>query len=402
MSTVYLTTAPGNNVPVIALSGRFDRFQGALSVLIRPADKARRRVTTKGLNLSLFHALGKDLRTVGSYAAETMSLRRQTQAWLAAYNVTDVVVFDGQFLTEAVMRDLLDYLDPVPRVTFACETNQTEVVRQALANHGSTVSDVPWHTFETWLPAAGSALAPADPTPTYTLDDLPKSDFLTFRHDTRRLTDPDVWHAVDHDYRNTYKHALDITAALDDIIKMLAATTAGATTTGPVLVALRAAQAALFTRGVLLAVHIDKALGTLSAIKPTRPTDHHWHALHGYLGTARGAGAAIYLLNTPPEHLNNVTLDDIRAWLYADEANGITLHPVARPLLAAHLHTREADGATGSDSYLNRPGRAAIDDLIDARRHLGIPIDARNLKPANIAHTHRPLYRFGLELRDLT
>jgi hypothetical protein len=402
MSTVYLATAPDGTVPVIALSGRFDRFQGALSVLIRPADKARRRVTTKGLNLSLFHALGKDLRTVGSYAAETMTLRRQTQAWLTAYNTRDVVIFEGQFLTEAVLRDLLDYLDSVPRVTFACETNQTEVIRQALANHGTTVHDLPWGHLDTWLPATDSTYRPSTPKPPYTLADLPKSDFLTFRHDARRLTEPGIWEAVDQDYRNTYKHALDAPIDLDAAISMLAACTADATSTGPVLVALRATQAALFTRGFLLAAHTDKALGTLSAIKPTRPTDHHWHALHGYLGTARGAGAAVYLLNTPADQLNDITLDDAQDWLHANAANGMPIHPLARSLLAAHLHARESDGAEGNDSYLNRPGRSAIDDLIDARRHLGIPIDARNLKPADIAHTHRPLYRFGLELRNLT
>lgn len=402
MSSVYLASPPENTSPVSSLSGRFDRFQGAIPILIRPADKNRRRITTKNVNLSLFHALGKDLRTVGSYAAETLALRQQTQAWLHAYNTHTAVIFDGHFLTDAVMRDLIDYLTPVTRVVFACEPGQAEHIRKTLANTGTHATDTDWNTLQGWLPTPGSAYRPATPPPAYTLDDLPRSDFLTFRHDARRLNEPRTWEAIDQDYRAAYKRALDVELDLADIIRTLAHTTAEATSTGPLLVALRATQAALLTRGTLLAAHADKALGTLAAIKPTKPTDQHWLALNGYLGTARGAGAALYLLDTPPDQLNDVRLDDIATWLDSNQVNSHTLHPLARPLLAAHLHTRTTGHATGSNSYLNRPGRSAIDDLIDARRHLGIPIDARNLKPAHIAHTHRPLYRFGLELRNLT
>jgi hypothetical protein len=77
--------------------------------------------------------------------------------------------------------------------------------------------------------------------------------------------------------------------------------------------------------------------------------------------------------------------------------------PLARPLLAAQLGRRTAEGATQGDSYLNlRGARRHLEILIDARRDLGLPIDGRNLRDDGTSNATRLLHRLGLEVRSLS
>lgn len=242
------------------------------------------------------------------------------------------------------------------------------------------------------------------PEPNYTMDHLPTDDFLLFRHHARTLNNPDRFAAIDADYQAAYQAALTVEPDLDRVVAMLAEVTRDATVTAPLMVALRAAQAALLTRGWLLGAHQDRAMGTLCSVRSPNPTDAHWRALRGYVRTARAAGVTLYLLDIPPDDLNTVTVGEVEGFLREGNVRGRPLPELARPLLKAHLSFRRTDGHAGDDDpYLNQKGsRRHLEDLIDARRHLGIPVDARFLRGGSLTHTQRPIWRFGLELRDLT
>ena len=359
----------------------------------------RGKRTRKTVSIPFFHCLGKNLTTVGSYTGQTSEFRAQIQHWFAAYDARHLVVFNGEVLFPATMQAIFEYAAPVEEVTFVAEPGGYERTRSAVHAAGIDTTPLAWSDLLDRLPVAPEPSP--QPEPTYTMEHLPTVDFLLFRHQARTLNEPDRWAAIDADYRTAYQAALE--ADLDAVVAMLADVTRDTTVTAPIMVALRATQAALLTRGWLLNAHQDKALGTLCSVRSPNPTDAHWQALHGYVRTARVAGVALYLLDTPPDDLNGVTVGEVEAFVRDGNVRGRPLPDLARPLLKAHLSARRAEGATDTDPYLNQKGvRRHLEDLIDARRHLGIPIDARFLRGGSLKHSERPIWRFGLELRDLT
>ncbi|MDN4161130.1 hypothetical protein [Nocardioides abyssi] len=403
---VLITQSPSGNAPAL-LRGRFSPDHGTFALLIGAAEKVRGKRTRKTVTIPFFHALGKNLRTVGSYTTQTSQFRAQIQHWFAAYNARDLVVFNGSVLYPATMAAVFEYAATVGQVTFVAEPGEYERTRDAVRAAGMRPEHLDWDVLLDRLPVVPGP-APVE-EPDYTMDHLPICDFLLFRHQARVLNEPARFAAIDADYRAAYTAALNLDPGddsdleLDTVVSLLARVTRHATTTAPLMVALRATQAALLTRGWLLGAHQDKALGTLCSVRSPNPTAAHWRALHGYVSTQRVAGVALYLLDVPPEDLNEVSVADAARFLATGTIGSQPIPDLARPLLAAHLYARQAQGATGADSFLNHVGtRTHLEHLIDARRHLGIPIDARFLRGQHLAHTERPLWRFGLDLRTLT
>lgn len=397
---VYIAEAPTGNPPAL-LQGRFSAETGTFALLIGPAEVRRTKRTRKTVSIPFFHCLGKNLGTVGSYTGQTSEFRSQIRHWFAAYYARDLVVFNGEVLYPATMEAVFEYAATVPRVTFVCEPGGYEKTRSAVHAAAVTTTRLDWDDLLNRLPVVPAPLPL--PVPDYEMEHLPAVDFLLFRHHARTLNTPERFAAIDADYRVAYRAALEVDTDLDTIVAMLAEVTCHATITAPIMVALRATQAALLKRGWLLNAHQDKAIGTLCSVRSPNPTDAHWRALHGYVRTARVAGVALYLLNVAPEDLNTVTVGDVERALDEGHLHGRVIPGLARPLLAAHLFSRRNENADDSDPYLNQKGpRRHLEDLIDARRHLGIPIDARFLRGGSLTHTQRPIWRFGLELRDLT
>jgi hypothetical protein len=397
---VFISEPPAPNPPAL-LHGRFSAETGTFALLIGPAEKARAKRTRKTVSIPFFHCLGKNLGTVGSYTGQTSEFRSQIQHWFAAYDARDLVVFNGEVLYPATMEAVFEYAATVGAVTFVCEPGGYERTRAAVHAAGVSTTRLPWDDLLARLPIVPAPVP--DPEPAYGMDHLPTDDFLLFRHHARTLNTTERFEAIDADYRTAYQSALTVTPDLDEVVAMLAEVTRSATITAPIMVALRATQAALLTRGWLLNAHQDKAIGTLCSVRSPNPTDAHWRALHGYVRTPRVAGIALYLLDVPPEDLNTVTIGNVQNFLAVGHVNGRPIPSLARPLLKAHLSSRRSNNATDDEAYLDQLGpRRHLEDLIDARRHLGIPIDARFLRGGSLTHTQRPIWRFGLELRDLT
>ena len=397
---VFISEPPAPNPPAL-LRGRFSAEYGTFALLIGAAEKVRGKRTRKTVSIPFFHCLGKNLSTVGSYTGQTNEFRSQIQHWFAAYDARHLVVFNGEVLFPATMEAVFEYAATVPEVTFVCEPGGYERTRAAVLAAGVTTTRLDWEDLLARLPRVPDP-EPL-PEPAYDMEHLPTVDFLLFRHHARTLNEPHRFAAIDADYRTAYQAALAVEPDLDTIVAMLAEVTRRATDTAPIMVALRATQAALLTRGWLLNAHQDKAIGTLCSVRSPNPTDAHWRALHGYVRTQRVAGVALYLLDVPPDDLNTVTVGEVEGFLRDGHVHGGPIPQLARPLLKAHLSLRRSEAAVDEDPYLNQKGaRRHLEDLIDARRHLGIPVDARFLRGGSLSHTHRPIWRFGLELRDLT
>lgn len=397
---VYISECPSGSPPAL-LRGRFAADHGSFALLIGTAEKVRGKRTRKSVSIPFFHCLGKNLGTVGSYTGQTNEFRSLIQHWFTAYDAKHLVVFNGEVLYPGTMSAVFEYAAPVPDVTFVCEPGTYEKTRAAVHATGVATTRLDWDDLLKRLPRVPQP-QPL-PEPTYDMHHLPVTDFLLFRYEARILNTPEVFSAIDADYRRAYRHALEVETDLDAVVAMIANVTSTATITAPIMVALRATQAALLTRGWLLSANQDKAIGTLCAVRSPNPTKAHWRAIQGYVRTDRAAGVTLYLLDVPPGNLNNITLGDIATVLKVGHIDGRAIPDDALPMLKAHLSWRRSQGADDADPFLNQKGeRRHLEDLIDARRHLGIPIDARFLRGGKLSHTHRPIYRFGLELRDLT
>lgn len=409
----FITEAPAPNPPAL-LRDAFSREAGTFALFVPPAGTVRNKQTRKTLGIPFFDCLGKNLGLVGAYTVTTPEFRHQIEHWFSAYNARHLVVFNGDALAKGGVEAVLEYAAPVPQVTFVAEPGQHEKVRRAVQAAEVPVSRLAWDDLLNALPdlpqshrtigpnARTASAVPGETPVPYEMGHLPTVDFLLFRHQARTLNTPERFAAIDADYRAAYKAALDFEPEQAAVIAGIAEVTREATSTAPIMVALRATQAALLTRGWLLAAHPDKAIGTLCAIRPPRPTDDHWRALHGYVRTARVAGVALFLLDVPPGDLNAITVGDVAGFLREGAVRGRPIPALARPLLQVHHSVRISQGAAPGDPYLNQKGaRRHHEDLIDARRHLSIPIDARQLH-STLAHSHRALWRIGLELRDLT
>jgi hypothetical protein len=345
--------------------------------------------------------MGKDLRVIGGNSVRTDEHRTYAPMWARAHNLVAVALLDGQQLRPTSIQRARDMLPRDTTVTLVCEPGQEERTRRRLLRHNLDPRPVDWAA---WL----SSHAPvsqdgASTRDDYQLNHLPLADFLTFRHACRDLNSPGRFSAIDADYRRTYEAAEAVPATTGAVIDHLTAATMGATSTAPMLVALRATQAAFFARGHLLQAHTDRVLGVLSCNRPPQPTDDDWRALRAYTRPERSAAAALYLLGVPANALLTVTVGWIADAVDRNSIDKRAIPPLARPLLATQLARRTAEDATPDDSYLNlRGARRHLEILIDARRDLGLPIDGRNLRDDDTSNATRLLHRLGLELRGLS
>ncbi|QWZ07713.1 hypothetical protein KRR39_20330 [Nocardioides panacis] len=300
-----------------------------------------------------------------------------------------------------MIRTVMDLAPTLDTVVLVSEPGHGGTTLSALSRYGLHVAALPWNEFCTThslLPKAKS-----NDEPRYGMDHLPQVDFLIFRDRCHRQNDPERFKAIDDDYRHTFDTAMSVSPNEEAVLDMLGHRARNATTTAEILVAVRATQRALFSRGHLMQAHPDRMLGTLTAIQPPRPTEHHWHSLRAYIRPERAAVVALYLLGLPTDTIRAVTINDITQVLATGQVCGHPIPNLARPYLDAQLERRRQESAKPSDLFLDLPGvRQHQEILTDARRDLGLPIDGKNLSNDHKTHYDRALYRLGIQIRDLT
>ena len=155
---VYITEPPSGS-PLPLLQGRFAREHGTFALLVRPAEKVRGKRTRKTVSVPFFHALGKDLSTVGAYTNQTSEFREQIAHWFTAYDARELVVFDAHALYPATMRAIFEYGATVPNIGRL----KTEVARGRgdgeillWINDNATIKRPPWEIaqWSAWRDAA--------------------------------------------------------------------------------------------------------------------------------------------------------------------------------------------------------------------------------------------------------
>lgn len=393
---ITVIEAPDDTALPVALAGRFNPESGSALILFSATDTTETAIVTAVLT-----SLGKNLTIRGTNAVRSEEKSRYVRLWVQAHELHTIVVGNAQAVPRSTIAQLVSLASTVRNLYLVTEPTAAHATTTALARDGHVASSGTWKDMEQRFPAA----TPRSPeaTPGYTMDHLPQSDFTLFRAACKTHNTPGRFARIDQDYTRSYWAATDVEPGLKEVIAHLDRVTAAATTTAPMLVAVRATQQALFDRGHLLQAHPELLLGTLSSIRPPQPTSSDWLALRAYTRPERAATAALYLLSVPTQELQAVTVTEVDQGLTTGRLREAPINDLARPLLRAQLLRRRAEGAADSQSYLNlRGNRRHLEILIDARRDCGLPIDGRNLRDDDTAHTHRPLYRLGLKIGALT
>ena len=146
-------------------------------------------------------------------------------------------------------------------------------------------------------------------------------------------------------------------------------------------------------------------IGTITSVRHPSPTDHDWKTLRAYIRPKRSAAVALFLLGITTKDMPSLTIGDIETALTTGQFNGRAIPHLARPLLAAEVLRRHAEGHTATDPYLTLPPvnpRRHIEFIIDARRYLHLPIDARQIRSQKYGQNARTLNTLGFKLKELT
>ena len=395
--TIHLTEPPNGVIPHREVANRFDLGRGTLVLNLKIDD---RRVGA--IALTLLQAMGKRIDVTGGYSVRQVEHVDYAPFWVQAHGLTDVVILNAQTLTSAMVRHLHQLL-PKVTLTGICEPGSLHRATATLRWESGVVIPLRWDQFmraHPQLPALQD-----EPTDPYGVNDLPHVDFLTFRATVRDLCTPDVFTAIDADYRTAYRAAATVDPTLDAVIEHLDNITWQAHTTAPLIVAMRATQAALFARGWLLKVRTDQMLGTLTSVRHPRPQDRDWRALRAYIRPERSATTALYLLGTPAAAIPELTIADIAAALQSGVLHKHPIPALAQPLLRAELLRRRHEGHPDTAPYIRLPPvnpRRHLEFIIDARRDLHLPIDGRQIRNHTYGQSARTLNTLGLDLRSLT
>jgi len=398
-------------------------------IVIRPTPGAT-HVTTLGQDALI--AVGKSSATIQAerISATAWDLAR---AWTIGAGVTDIVIDRAHRLTDP-QHAALHRLATQTLCRLWLIWSSRQPLTGAHERTGAPIERIDAATFYTRLPVAGATRATPTARPPARWPLLPQADFTVFLAEARRLLSPAdftavaalyaaVAHATDT-WITQRHHLLDPTAESPaDLPAALAAwlrdrLLGPAPCASSALVSLRAAQAALFRRGILLAWNpqtlgpepADRLLGTL--------TPSVAHALHLICRTDLAAATALSLhLNHPPTDFDIITCADVapdgsqvwgrqpgsllafpaytsgpysgkwglrittRSFEEMDSEEPIRLPPAARPILAAHLAWRRSQGAADHEPFFTHPrdpGQRSPDGILREGvtrtcRRLGLP-----------------------------
>ena len=204
-----------------------------------------------------------------------------------------------------------------------------------------------------------------------------RSDFTTFRHDSRRLLPPEHFADVEALYLDTARrvHQRPVEPTIGQVVEDLTEDLDACTTLDAAVTVLRATQAGLYKRGWMLGADLEKTVSRLC--HPERGlalSDSEWRLLRAYGNPERAAACALNAAGVPNNDMARLTVADATdgAWLLA------TLPSQAEPCVprAQRLH-RLAQGRDRQDPFITTSTAVISAYLRDARRDLGLRLANR-------------------------
>lgn len=346
--SVYLTLLPAGH-DSHALLPNTDAATRVATFTARPSDR-----NSWAVGQDLLAALGVNLGLAGSGSGHEDDMKAAS-AWITAHDVALIRVRHADNLAGSAALDELVALCSQLSVTLllACD----DEIRDNPLLHW--IHDNAHHLLR---PEPALRLADTHRRPVRTSDDerdtgdpnfpqtLPICDFPLFRVRCRDLLDPEGQARVDRLYRDTFRHvqsqppADSGTAA--ELLRELISTRPSP---GEALVIVRAAQAALFTLGLQLKVHLPRLMLAVDDAKFRRLTPAELRALRRYREPERATTLVLYDANLSLDEISQLTLGHVTPDGNLTGVNADPLHPAATVYLRAQAAYRRLDGATSAD-----------------------------------------------------
>ncbi len=304
---------------------------------------------TRGITVALLRALGKQLRLRDTPHDPRRQLEHAT-IWLAAENITDLIVVRADRLAPAAWTMLLDLAGRVPYLTLSLVIHRPDVPDRLQA----VLADQPRDELHyRQLEPSPAAPARVPPDRGSAFPDVPDTDFPLFVSACQQMLNPKdaarvlAAHAAEHaDTRAWLHHQRRPTRAM--IARRLGELVDGCGDLNETLARLRGAQSALFLAGRLATVDpVDVASAHASA--HGSPLDSAAiDLLRGYTCTQRAALGAIALASrASAETLARLAISDVDPRTASIRIAGQrqTVPTAAAALVRACRLKRRRDGA---------------------------------------------------------
>lgn len=301
----------------------------------------------------LLAALGinHDLHGTGRRHGEDLEY---AHAWLTAHGVRLVIVRHADNIPGAEILDDLHHLASGvgADLVLTCDDTGGEALADWLTARGGTIADLATLRDLIAQHARTPQGLPTDPPCDYP-QYLPRAEFYAFRARLRDVLPPDQFALIDHVYCSTFQSiASDPPTTAEDAATMLTTLIAQHRTPGEALTVARAAQAALFTHGLLLKVHVDTLLHGVAAAQHRRMSPAEIRSLRAYRTSWRSAAAVLYDANLSKDDIHALRIDQVTPHGDLVGTDHQPLHEDARLYLRAQRVYRLITGATPVDPLI--------------------------------------------------
>jgi hypothetical protein len=393
--SLTLTPLP-SNVSAKSLLPNTDPACGVVTATARPARHAW------AIGQSVLAAMGirLDLMGAGRRHGENLEL---LNAWLSAYKVRLLVI---RHATNTRDVDLLDDLLHVCNATgidlaLTCDDAVGHHLIDWVRERSGDIDTAP----DPLLERIQTATTSVDASVPTVIDDfpmlLPRVDFYAFRARCRDVLTPSQFALVDRLYVRVFKEVqgdpygdpVEASARMTDAL-------ADTDNVGKALTTIRAAQAAMFTHGLLFKVNLGYFLTGIQDSEHRRLTPAEVRALRAYRTPWRSCVVALRDANLSRDAITALRFGNVTEDGDLTGVSHLSLSDDARLYLRAQRILRTIHGAAQDDAFINEAKRYIGQVQRRAAVDLNLPlVPAR--EPSNNTRSHRWTTALGVALLPL-
>jgi hypothetical protein len=340
-----------------------------------------------------------DLYGCGRRHGEDLEYAR---AWLTAHEIRLVMVRHADNITSTDILDDLDHLCAAVSadLVLTCDDTGGEHLTDWVTARDGTIADLP--TLQRLI--AQTAHTPQDVPPDAPVDYptyLPRAEFYAFRARVRDVLRPDQFVLVDALYRATFQAIADKPpTSAEDAAATLRALIAEQRTPGQALTIARAAQAALFTHGLLLKVAVDALLHGTAAAAHRRMTPAEVRSLRAYRTCWRSAVAVLHDANLSKDEIHALRVDQVTEEGHLTGVDHQPLLADARVYLRAQRAYRVITGAAPTEPLIPETRARVTFALRRIGAELNLPAPGNHV-PAEARKSDRWQHSLGVALLPL-
>lgn len=326
----------------------------------------------------------------------TATVERVTRARLIARDIETIAIVNADWLPDPILTQIWDLVRGLDRTLLLqpSDCGDDRVWGFAARRRAGTVDE---EALASLLhPRTDTQVASiVEPVTQPTIDDIPDSGLLRFRHDARTLLPDDEFARFDEYYRSAYNAAGIIGWTPDEVGLLLAGLWGWCATPSEAIITARAVQAAALADGYLLDLDMDDIRHHITCHAHLALTAGHFQRLWAAFDPLTAYVVAAYDAGHSLAHIERMTHADVRA-AHDGTLAGRRVHPAARPFLRVLDLAYEN---TGPDDPVLHNARVIRDTLVYAAYTYRLPLQIPPLRAGG--NSHHNAYRGAITLRAI-